>query len=329
MSLFSAVADFLKPTPPLSPMVIQALSKVNELVDPLLKTASGYEHKLAAPLEYALGYCDGLVAALPGPVDLTRQAFSIDPLVHALFATADDIEQMLGRSQAVRDYLAEPCSGDSDYFYTLFAARRQQKRQLGISVEGEVVHNEVPQIVIYFSNQTLIEPACTLDITQERLRSRALDSLLTSFHDHVESLRSERDGMRADLSVERAHLTILRGKTGGQEYEIHSRHIAELDSRLRESAESLLPDHLLQTLADFLHAPEPSLSLAPVSITVDRLGIISEGRSGDVNVHTLNFPELSSRDKRLHLVMLARIRREEAREAVEKVRDQQHRFMLI
>ena len=329
MSFFSAVTDFLKPAPPLSPIISKALERVGELVDPFLKTNGGFEHKLAAPLEYALGYCDGLIAALPGPVDLTRQAFSTDPLVHALFATAEDIDQMLGRSQAVRDYLAEPCSWDSEYFYALFAARRQQKKQLGVAVEGEVLHNDVPQLVIYFSDQTLIEPACTLEITQERLRSRAIDSLLMSFHDHVESLRNERDGMRADLSVERAHLTVLRGRTEGREYEISTRHIAELDARLRESSESLLPENMLQTLADFLHAPEPSLNLAPVSITVDRLGIVSDSKPDDVNVHTLNFPELSSRDKRLHLVMLARIRRDEAYEAVEKVRDQQHRFMLI
>lgn len=38
---------------------------------------------------------------------------------------------------------------------------------------------------------------------------------------------------------------------------------------------------------------------------------------------------LSARDKRHYLVILARISRDEALEAVEMVRDQQHRFMLI
>lgn len=329
MSLFSAVTDFLKPVPPLSPLVSAALERVSTLVDPMLKSAGDFEHKLAAPLEYALGYCDGLVAALPGPVDLNRHAFSNDPLVHALFATAEDIEQMLGRSQAVRDYLVEPYSLDSEYFYAMFTARRQQKRQLGVAVEGEVVHTDVPQLVVYFSDQTLIEPSCTLKTTQDRLRARALDSLLTSFHDQVESLRNERDGMRADMSVERAHLTVLRGKTEGKEYAVRTRHIAELDDRLRSTAESLMPEHLLQTLADFLRAPEPSLNLSPVSLTLDRLGIVDQGGADNGNVQTINFPELSSRDKRLHLAMLARIHCDEAREAVEKVRDQQHRFMLI
>jgi hypothetical protein len=111
VSLFSTVADFLKPAPPLSPAVEKALERIDELVSPLLKSVSGFEHKLSGSLEYALGYCDGLISGLPGPIDLNRQAFSNDPLVHALFATASDIDQMLGRSQAVRDYWPIPAAG--------------------------------------------------------------------------------------------------------------------------------------------------------------------------------------------------------------------------
>ncbi|MBK7414601.1 MAG: hypothetical protein IPJ38_05285 [Dechloromonas sp.] len=329
MSLFSAVSDFLKPTPPLSPAVEKALLRVGELVSPQLKSASGFEQKLAGPIEYALGYCDGLISALPGPIDVNRRSFSNDPLVHALFATAHDIDQMLGRSQAVRDYLAEPACWESEYFYALFAARRMQKKQLGMSVQGSVVQSDVPQIVIYFSDQTLIQPNCSLETTLQHLRANALDSLLKTFHDHVEALRAEREGLRADLSVERAHLTVLRGKTPGNEHAVHTRHLEELDQRLRQSAESLMPDQLVEALAEFLHAPESSLALTPVTITVDRLGIVSDNGSDDANVHTLDFPELSARDKRHYLVILARISRDEALEAVEMVRDQQHRFMLI
>jgi hypothetical protein len=329
MSLLSTVVDFLKPAPPPNPQVLKALDLVAELVDPLLKSASGFEHHLTLPVTHALGYCEGLVAALPGPIDINRQAFSGDPLVHALFATAEDIDQMLGRSQAVRDFLAEPQSWEDEYFYALFAARRQQKKQLGMAQQGDLIQSDVPQTVVYFRDHTLIEPSCNQPAMLENLRRNALSSLLRTFHDHIEALRSERAGLRADASVERAHLTVLRGKTDGSEYEVHTRHLADLDAKLRETAESLMPDQLLQTLCDFLQAPESSLCLAPVSITVDRLGIISDQPADDVNVHTLNFPELKGRDQRHYMVMLARIRRDEAQAAVDLVRDQQRRFMLI
>jgi hypothetical protein len=328
VSLLSAVTDFLKPAPPPEPQLRKALARVAERVDPVLRNASHFDSRLTAPVEHALGYCDGLIAALPGPIAIDRHAFANDPLVHALFATAGDIEQMLGRSQAVRDFLAEPCSWEADHFYAMLVARRQQKKQLGMLRQGDLIQNDVPQLVLYFSGQTLIEPTCDLAVTRERLRCRALESLLQTFQEHLDALRHEREGLRADVSVERAHLTVLRGTTAGCEYAVHTRHLAELDGRLRQIAESLLPDPLLDALGDFLRAPEPALSLAPFSITVDRLGIVRD-QADDDNTHTLYFPELSSRDKRLHLAMLARISRDEARDAVDTVRDQQHRFMLI
>ena len=307
----------------------KALGRVAELVDPMLKLAPGFEKKLSGPLQHALGYCDGLVASLPGPIDINRQAFANDPLVHALFATADDIVQMLGRSQAVRDFLAEPCSWESDHFYAMFAARRQQKKQLGMEQQGEVIRNDVPQLVLYFSGQTLIEPSCQLATSLHGLRCKALESLLHTFHSHLDVLRHEREGLRADVSIERAHLTVFRSALEGHEIEVGTRHLTELASKLRHSAEALMPEHLLEALADYLLSPEPALHLTPVSITVDRQGIVKDEPVQDINVHTINFPELTARDRRLHLAMLARISRDEALEAVEMVRDQQHRFLLI
>ncbi len=329
MSLISSIANFLKPTPTPTPQVRKALELVGEIVDPLLKSAPGFERELAPAVEHVLGYCEGLIAALPGPIDINRQAFSGDPLVHALFATADDIDQMLGRSQAVRDFLAEPQCWESEYFYALFAARRQQKKQLGIGQQGNVLQNDVPQVVVYFSDQTLVEPHCNLEVTLENLRCRGLESLLRTFHDHVETLRSERDGLRADVSMQRAHLTVLRGKSPGPEFQTQTRHLAELDARLREKAASLMPDQLLTALADYLREPEASLGLSPVSITVDRLGVVSEQAGDDVNVHTLKFSEFRGRDKRNYMAMLARIRRDEAQAAVDLVQDQRRRFMII
>lgn len=327
MGLLSAIAGMLKPPAPPDPAARQALERIGELVDPFLKSAPGFEHKLAAPVHHALGYCEGLVASLPGPVDVGRRAFGADPLVHALFATADDVGGMLGSSQAVRDYLADPACWESDHFYALLAARRQEKHQLGLALEGEVIRAEVPQTVLYFSGHTLVEPRYDVDATRTQLRNAAFDSLLKSFHAHVEALRQEKGHLSSDYSAERAHLTVLRGRSGKDEITVHTRRLAELDAHLRAVADSLMPEQLEEALAAFLLAPEMSLRLDPVTVKVDSLGILSAPDSPDAA--TLSFPELSGRDRRRHLVMLARIDREEAREAVEASLDRQRRFLII
>lgn len=327
MSLFSAIAGMLKPAPPPDADTRQALARIVELVDPFLGSATDFEHRLAAPIHHALGYCEGLVDALPGPVDISRQAFGQDPLVHALFATADDIGRMLGNSQAVRDFLADPGSYESDHFYALLAARRYQKRQFGLAMEGEVIHTDVPQTVVYFADHTLVEPHCDLDATRSRLRAAAFDSLLKSFHAHIEALRQEKGSLAADVSAERAHITILRGHSEDTELAVSTRRLRQLDAHLREVADSLMPDPLEEALAAFLLKPEMSLHLCPVTINVDSLGVVAEPDSADAT--PISFPELCGRDRRRHLVTLARIDREEARQAVESTLDRQRRFMII
>jgi len=320
VNLFSTVTDFLKPAPPPDPRLADALVRVAERVDPMLRAASHFDRRLAAPLTHALGYCAGLVDALPGPIVVERQAFATDPLVHALFATADDIEQMLGRSQAVRDFLTDPACWHEDHFHALLVARRQEKQQLGMTRRGDLIENDVPQRVLFFSGQTLVEPRCDLGDLRQCLRDRALESLLRTFQEHLDALRHERDDLRADLKTLRS--------APNREGEVRSRRLIDLDAHLRQVAETLMPDPLLAALGDFLMKPEPALRLTPFSISVDRLGAIREP-GDDASVQTLHFPEFSTRDQRLHLAMLVRIRRDEASEAVAAVRDQQHRFMLI
>ena len=329
MSLLSTFADLLKPAPPPDPVVLAALGRIDELVDPVLRAAGNFQRQLADPVRHALDYCDELVGGLPGPLEISHRAFAVDPLVHALFATADDIHQMLGRSQAVRDFLEQPCSLEADHFYAMFAARRLEKHQLGLAQQGDVIRNDVPQTVVYFSSQTLTEPNCQLQRTLLALRCKAFDSLLHSFHAHVEALRRERDGLRQDLAQERNQLAHPRIGDAVLTQGIATRHIAELDAHLRLTAESLMPEHLLPALANHLRQPEPALRLTPVSIAVDRLGVVHDQAGDDENVHTLNFPEFTARDRRLHLAMLARIDRAEAQAAVDLVRDQQHRFLII
>lgn len=328
MSLLSTLADLLKPDPQPDPEVAAAVGRVIGMVDPLVRAAPRLEKHLLNAVAHALGYCNGLVHALPGPIEINRQTFGRDPLVHALFATATDIDDMLGRSQAVRDFLEKPECWASDCFCAMLAARRQQKRQFGMAQQGDIIRADVPQEVLYFSDQTLVEPNCQLESTRQRLQARALESLLQTFNSHVDALRHERQHLRADASVEHAQLA-ARHDLPGEVEAAHTRHLAELDFRLRQNAEALMPEHLVDTLVDFLHHPEPALSLNSVTLRVDRMGVVHREPDADPQVETLQLPELTSRDRRQHVAALVRISREEAQHAVQAARDRQKRYIII
>lgn len=329
MSLLATLAELLKPQAPPDPAVAAALERVVGMVDPLVRAAPRLEKHLLGAVDHALGYCQGLVAALPGPIEINRHSFASDMLVHALFATPADIDEMLGRSQAVRDFLERSESWACDSFCALLAARRQQKRQFGMAQQGNIIRADVPQEILYFSDQTLIEPSCDPAMTRQRLQARALESLLQSFNAHVEALRHERQALRADLSVEQAQLAQRQQRHDPDGEAEHSRHLIELDMRLRANGESLMPENLVELLADFLRHPESALSLTPVSIRIDRLGIVHQAGDGDDDAELIRFPELSSRDRRQHVATLVRISRAEACAAVEQARDRQQRYILI
>jgi hypothetical protein len=310
--------------------VRRAVERAVEVVDPQLRSVGGLDQRLGPAARAALDYGATLVERLPGPLPVSRSAFAADPLVHALFATASDVETMLGTSQAVRDYLHEPESYGSEVFYAMFAARRVEKRQLGMAVQGEVIRCDVPQTVLYFSDHTIVEPVADLGRLRRQLQSVFFDSLLKSFSAHLAALRAERENVRAGLSVERAHLTVLRGKTGGAEYAVRTRRVAELDAQLRAIGGELAPSAMIDTLATFLRRPEASMRLDEFSVTVDRLGVEIEAAGADpAGVATLRFPEMIGRDRRRYMVMLAKVDVAEAREAVERVTETQRRYVII
>ena len=331
MGLLAAIAGLIHPTPPPDPITHLALERIAERVDPLLKSVGDFEKRLAAPAHHALGYCEGFSNGVPGPFAVDRSAFSGDPLVHALFATPDDIHHMLGHSQAIRDYLADPASLFSDDIYFVLAARRQERTQLGLALKGDVIQTDVPQTLLYFSDHAAVFPAPSLEGLRQRVRGEALDSLLNSFRAHVDAIRAEREDLRSEATATRGHLTVLRNCSAcGEDVAVQTRRLEELDARLRADAGALQPDHQIDALASFLLVPEKSLSLEPISITVDRIGVVKEPQEATaVDIDTISFPELHARDRRRFVVMYAVVSRKEAQLAVDEVKDQQRRYMIL
>ena len=108
-----------------------------------------------------------------------------------------------------------------------------------------------------------------------------------------------------------------------------SRYIAALDERLRQQFESLQPDALVAELAAFLMRPEEALSLEPVQLWVTRAGVIQGEHAREADATSIRLTELTSRDRRRHVVLPVRIQCDEAREALERSRETRENMLLI
>lgn len=311
--------DWLRPPPPLDARTAALIGRAVAAVDPRLKTVGGHERTLAEPVRHAFDYCERLALAIPGPFAISRAAFASDPLVHALFGSADDVEQMLARSQCVRDYLAGHAVVPPGQCCALLGMRRHVTAGFGTRLTGEIIRHDEPQRTLSFADHTLAEPSPDLDGAHRRLAETMFDGLLKGFVAHVDEVREERQDLHDEQAVARAH-----ARCEGPES--HTRRLAELQERLRETLDALQPARLIETLAAYLAAPEASLRLDPVQLAVDRFGIIVE--PDDPRADTLRFVELTTRDLRRWVVMTVRIDREEARAAIERF-EERRRYIVI
>ncbi|MDR0715904.1 MAG: hypothetical protein LBF50_00610 [Azoarcus sp.] len=315
MNPLSRLFSWFAPAPPPDPDTQAGLCRIAELVDKTLPAAADFNEKLAAPVARARACCASLIDALPPAVDLDRQSFAADPLIHALFASADDIGDTVAASAPVRAYLAEPESRRGDTFFALLAARRADKKALGVAMRGDIVMTDVPQSLLQFSNQMLLLPATDPGAARAVLLAAAFDSLLHTFAEHIEQARKDYESLKTERELER----VRQRSQPAHGRPFPSRRIAELDERLHQQFASLQPDTLIDALADFLARPEQALSLAAVELWVTRGGVIRS--AGDKDAARIGFMELTSRDRRRHAVLPVRIRCDEAREALRKARE--------
>jgi hypothetical protein len=328
MSLLSRLFSCFIPASPPTPDNQAELQRVAALVDKMLAVTPGFAARLAAPVAHAREFCARLVDSLPPAVSISRQSFASDPLVHALFASADDIGAMLAASEPVRTYLAEPLSWQEDSFIALMAARRVDKKVLGVALQGEIITTDVPQTLLQFSNQTVILPADSPASARSAFLEAAFDSLLLTFAEHLAHSREAYRSLQAEREMERAR---QRNQPASAVAVFPERPITALDERLQQQFQRLQPEKIIAELADFLMQPEQALSLDPTQLWVTRRGVIQEDANHDADAAPIHFMELKSRDRRRHLVLPVRVHCEEARKAVTHARETRaaREYMLL
>lgn len=325
MISLSSLFSWFKPVPSLDPDTQEGLRRVAERVGKTLAMLPGFDRKLAAPVAHAREYCNSLVDALPLPLDIDRRSFVFDPLVHALFASADDIGAMLAASAPIRAWLDKSHSRESDSFIALMAARRMEKQGFGVALQGEICASDVPQSLLQFANQMVMLPAANLEEAHEAFRMAAFDSLLSTFVEHLEQVQETYKTLKTERELERVR---QRGHLEEQAI-FPPRHIAELDKRLQQQFQSMRPEAIIDELASFLMHPEKALSLEPVQLWVTRGGVLQDGKEGEMEAALIGFMEFQSRDRRRHVVLPVRIRCDEAREALKKACKARENMLLI
>lgn len=286
-------------------IVRQATDMIVEVADPGIRQVGRYRKTLRSPVAGAMEYCTSLVDSIPGPVRLSRQQYHADPLVKAIFTSADELEELLRIVPESRDL---PDHEEGRDFIALLTMAKTEKTIFRHHQQGDVILRDVKSRAVNFSEHRLVAPSSTMDNSKELLRQRALEVLATIAMEGIASFR----GDLAELRERREHLKSMRRIFGGRSHtqELFAGPDRETAEKLRKVKKRLseteaeietarqefeTPEDALALLQKIMNQPEGALFTRDQSMRVDWMNVLVDGNDAEGN--EISLAELSVTDE--------------------------------
>ncbi len=310
-TLFSDVAMRLFGAPPahgqaVEPELVQiATEAIVEAVDPRLRAVPSYRRRLAPGVKQTITHLRDLARDLPPGIALSRAAWGADPLVNALFATANDVPTVMSDSDALRAFFDSSAGAGSSEAHALLAMLKTERNVLAPAIVDGVLRQDVAQTTVSFSGHRLVAcagdfAACRREVGTlilRRLAGLALERI-TAVSDRANALEQHKALLGARLrllNLKRHGLDEVAGSARGVADEIASieREIkATVDEYVDAKASLATLETRMAHITSILEAPSDYLSLAHTDLRVNKLGI-KVGRDTSEPASNLHLSELS------------------------------------
>jgi len=283
--LFGRTSD--QPAPDLLPAIERAINGV----EPLLKQAGGYPDAYRAPIQSALEYTRDLAAQVPGPVEINRESYASDPLVHALFPSVESIADALGSSLALQNHLREfPADGE---LYALMGMRRIEKAVVGMRLSGQMVQHDVMQDMVYFTSHTIENPAASETQAREQVAMSLFDRLVGKVSQRIAQRKQEKQALlqEKDTLMARLRMADEPSRPALQEQ------LARLMDDLQDAIGSLELGRYQEDFVAVMLDPAQHLRMDRTQVRMDSMGIRRDEGS-ESHGKTFVFNDLIGYDRR-------------------------------
>ena len=304
-------------------MVLDAIEKVVNGVDPRLRVVSNYKRKLRKGVKRSLEYIDQeVVSRLPEPVQVNRKSFGADPRVRAFFASAEELQRIFSHNKILREFFKHPENQALTESYALLGMRKQEKNILGAALQGDMVVRDVAQVAVNFSEHLIVAPAATELGTKRILRALAFNDLIARSLERITDRRLEKRRLeeqrhllqlklKALQAPDRSLKSQLEVPRQAGDIEVAQRQLAEVDLKLEKSLVDFgtLDAHLYQVKEVFKH-PEMYLRIDEISMRLNRMGIKLAENSGKPG-NDISFNEITLGEDRRFVVQLVKYSRQD------------------
>lgn len=289
--------------------VNQIVEQVVDSIDPRLRGVARYAWKIRPAVERMLEYADHACAILPGPIEFSTDAWSDDPCVRALFATATEMQTVFSQNPDIAEHFKSPLSTDA---YVILGMQKTEKTVYGVEMNGQVMRRDVPQISVSFGDYRLSRPAAHEQELRVRLRERALNEFIAQALSRVAELSDRKEGIRKRKTSLQVNLKALERRQAGfsQLYESDldlqtkisntKKSLADVEqecSDIRDSFGTL--SDVLEHVVAMLSEPEDLIDVMPFTLCLDKMNRLLEPREADpgqrITLAQVNFGKRFSR----------------------------------
>lgn len=275
--------------------LLKRVEEIVDIADTKIRLARSYRKTLLPSVVTATTYCQSIVSSIPGPVRLHPSSYHDNPLVKAIFPSADELETTLRQARN-----SEIPSGGQELF-ALLTMSKNEKTIYSHQQQGELLVRDVAMQAVNFVEHRVVAPSADLQTTKELLEQRALEVLATVAMERIAALR----GNLAELRERRERLAAMHRILGGKRRTIElfsqpdqadTEKINELRKMLKSTEEEIelarkemeTPEDALGHLQRIMEVPANSLVLRAQSLRLNWMNVIvEEGEQKDVNEFTL------------------------------------------
>lgn len=283
-------------------LVELAIEAVIDTVDPRLRTVSGYRKKLAPGATATIEHLRALAGDLPQPLELSRANWGSDPLLNALFATADDVQAALGRSPELRAWFEANAAADDAY--ALMGMLKIERNVFAPALVDGQLRQDVAQTTVSFTRHKLFAPAADFATCKREVGVLIFKRLAAIALEHITALGERATELEQRKAMLNARLRLLTLKSEGIEQLTSSSddkaEIERIERELKTTAEEVLDTKTqLATLATRLDqvdavfsAPADNVNIAHVELNVNKMGYKLAPDSPELGAH-LKLAEMS------------------------------------
>lgn len=301
-------------------LMLRAIERVVDGVDPRWRAVSHYRHRLWGAVEHALDYVVTFVNTLPPASPVDRRAYLTDPRLRALFVSPDHLQEVLSFSEGVRNYRKRAAQPLPETLYAGLGAARLEKTVLGIELDGEMLQQETPQTVVNFGDHRVVCLADNEPDSRRELMKRGFDYLIEMALQQLASTRLQKQQLEQRqqqllfqkkvslLKAARPGLEVLLEPAPEQPIDVEAieRQLQDVEAELaqRRADSATLAQHLARVAA-VLGKPETYLRRESVSLTLDHMNIKTSPDSRRV-ANTLTFEQIILAENRRLIALFIR-----------------------